>query len=439
MKIPVLNCSRVYINSNRISLIIDNKKNFTVTNDGWCILKHCDGTKNLETIFVIITNEFEVSHSNFLSFFELAEKMNIIRFIPEIEKTEFKIYGGTNIFYPQSFAIELTHRCNLECKYCYGDYKRSSGLFLDFPVIVDIFNEMKDNGVITIELTGGEPLLHPNFKEILLLALKSFSRVNILSNGVLFTDDIFRIIENNLDKIYLQISIDGCSEETNYKVRGVKNTWKKSFSTIKTLKRIGARYRVPFMITSDNLHEMEKMCELFNEENLNNLVFSPVSPSFGRACDYSECKLKTLEEDYLKEISNKLLNIYPNIFHKLLNHKNNLPIARDNCGSGWQHATISPSGIIKSCIMLDENSGYMGNVHFQSILDIFNSEKSLFYANFNKEIDSKYCLLCEYRYSCGNCFARIFLANKDRIKNGEGLCHIVKEMNMDKYFNFEND
>lgn len=427
MKIPVLNCNRIYVNSHRISLLVDNKKNYTVTNDGWSILKFCDGTKDICDIYDIVSREFEIDKKDFLSFFEKAERINIIKYISKIGKIEFKIYGGNNKSFPQSFAIELTNRCNLECKYCYGNYKRSTGIFLNFDTITYLFKSMMENGVITIELTGGEPLLHPNFKEILILALKCFYRVNILSNGVLFTDEIFDIIKDNIDKVYLQISIDGCTEETNKKVRGVNNTWNKTLHTLIKLESIGAKYRVPFMVTKDNIHEIENVCELFKQKNIKNLIFSPVSSSFGRACDSLECKFEADNENYLYNISQIMLERYPDIFHRLLNYKNELPIARDNCGSGWQHATISPTGTVKFCVIMNDCSASMGNIYEQNISKIFNSEKAYFYANFSKQIDDECCISCEYYGSCGNCIARIYMANIDRLKKGKELCNIVKK------------
>jgi radical SAM protein with 4Fe4S-binding SPASM domain len=436
MKIPVLNCYRIYINSNRVSLLLKNEKSLTVTSDGWEILKYCDGSNDIDTIYEIVNNNFEINEEEFRNFLETAERINAIKYIQNFEKVEYEIFGGTKKIIPQSFSLELTNRCNLECSYCYGNYKRAKGIFFDYNKVEPLFKNLRDKGVLIIELTGGEPLLHPHFKDILFLATKFFERINILSNGVLFNDEIFALIEENKNKMYLQISIDGCSEETNYKIRKVKNSWSKTLNAIKKLRDLNVFYRVPFMITTNNLHETVPVCELFRKEKLKNLIFSPVSSSFGRACDSLECKFSNTTKEQLINISFELSEKYPEVFYKPFENSNNLPVERNNCGVGWQHATISPNGIVKSCVLLDENIAIMGNVFEQNIQDIFDSDISSFYANFNKQIDDVSCINCDYKYNCGNCIAGIYVSNVERIKKGKDLCDFAKKIEMNKYFNF---
>ena len=61
----------------------------------------------------------------------------------------------------------------------------------------------------------------------------------------------------------------------------------------------------------------------------------------------------------------------------------NLPIKNNNCGIGWKHLTIAPTGNVRSCLFLDEN-GEMGNIFEQDMAEIFNSDKARLYANFSK-------------------------------------------------------
>ena len=350
----------------------------------------------------------------------------------------FEIFDRRNKLFPQSVSLEITNRCNLKCSYCYGDFKTTKGQFLSIEKIKYIFNNLSQNGVISIELTGGEPLLHPEFKEVFLLAINAFFSINIISNGVLFNDEIFKIVEKYKEKINFQISIDGCTEATNAKVRRVDNTSGRTLYTIRRLNEIGVYCRTVYMITTDNYHEIPAVCDFFRKEKMGKIVFSTVS-SFGRACNFKECQFNENLLAQINDVLYKAYEDYSDIILKPLDRINkNLKTIIDNCGIGWKHISIAPSGIVRSCLFFNE-CGEMGNVFEQDMSDIFNSNKVHFYAKFSKKPIEVCCESCSYKNYCGSCIARIYAANIQRIKDGGNYCEIVKRNEMDKYFNFNLD
>ena len=178
--IPVLNSYRIYLYPNSVSLYLKSDESIIVSNDGWEILKYCDGTKTLDAIYEILNIENEINKEELIKFITVANKKNIIKFIDKFEKVDIKIFGDKNSITPQICSIELTDSCNLECNYCYGEFKRGKGNFWNIEDIRLLFDDLIEMGVIVIELTGGEPVLHPNFNEILKMALQKFEVVNVL-------------------------------------------------------------------------------------------------------------------------------------------------------------------------------------------------------------------------------------------------------------------
>lgn len=295
---------------------------------------------------------------------------------------------------------------------------------------------MENIGTTTVELTGGEPLMHPDFKKILSLSLQKFKKVNLLSNGVLFDDEIFEIIENNKQKMYFQISIDGATESSNRSIRGIRNTWKKTLTTLKRLQNLDCHYRVPFMVTKQNTHEMELICNLFAKENLHNLIFSQVT-QLGRACDSRNCGFSELESSYIYDNSKDLYIKYPDLFYKLPNDVDGIRI-NNGCGAGWQQMAISSSGSVDACLLFDGH-GNIGNINEEDFLDICNSEKVRFYTHFTIDPNNNKCSVCKYHNYCGTCLVRIYAANVKRIRESEGLCEIVLQNGMSDLFNFDSD
>lgn len=122
---------------------------------------------------------------------------------------------------PLQLNIELTAMCNLKCKMCYRGYNlpcREGVLPLeDVKMLAKQFETMR---IPSLWLSGGEPLMHPQIKDV----LEIFSAVKptdfwMVSNGLLLTQDVSRaIIQSELT--WLSISIDASCEETYKAIRG---------------------------------------------------------------------------------------------------------------------------------------------------------------------------------------------------------------------------
>lgn len=80
--------------------------------------------------------------------------------------------------------ILLTTRCNLSCKYCFAQEKMSSTR-LNMPMenVRRVIDFLKHSQFPIFRVMGGEPTLHPQFNEIVLMALDAGMRVDVLSNA----------------------------------------------------------------------------------------------------------------------------------------------------------------------------------------------------------------------------------------------------------------
>lgn len=140
-----------------------------------------------------------------------------------------------------SVFIEMTKQnCNLRCSHCYIDF--SGKIVKDFIGVDKVKSALlqaKSSDVKYIHLTGGEPMLHPDFNSILRMCLK-VSSVVIHTNGTLINDKkarFLRKVEDEKDndfEIIFRISIDHFNEEINDSIRG-RGTYRKSLNALKSL------------------------------------------------------------------------------------------------------------------------------------------------------------------------------------------------------------
>ena len=107
-----------------------------------------------------------------------------------------------------------------------------------------------------INLTGGEPLLHPDFFKIATDIRRRGIRLGILTNGTLIDDACAGSIAE-LSPVFVQVSLDG-SEKVHDAIRG-EGSFKRSLSGIDCLKKHGIRVLVSFTVMQENYKDFKKV------------------------------------------------------------------------------------------------------------------------------------------------------------------------------------
>lgn len=119
---------------------------------------------------------------------------------------------------PLSVHLELTYACNWACVFCYNprrhDLRRLSG-----DEWVHVLEELRALGTLTLTLTGGEPLLHPDFFEVAGAARKRAFALRIFTNGTL-VDDVVADRLAALAPAGIELSLHGGKAETHDRTTG---------------------------------------------------------------------------------------------------------------------------------------------------------------------------------------------------------------------------
>ena len=127
----------------------------------------------------------------------------------------------------------------MRCKHCYISFEPYKKIkdFISFDSIKQAINDLKAYEIKMIYLTGGEPLLHPEFNSILRFCLKH-KPVTIFSNGNNINDKKARFLkkveDEGTNELFFNISIDNFDERKNDDLRG-RGSFRKAIGAVQSL------------------------------------------------------------------------------------------------------------------------------------------------------------------------------------------------------------
>ncbi len=110
------------------------------------------------------------------------------------------------LYSPILVQLVVIRRCNLSCGYCNEFDEESPPVPTD--VLVQRIDKIRELGALSLELTGGEPMLHPDIEKLVAHARTRFRRVMMITNAFLLTEDRVRAL-NDAGLTHLQVSVDG--------------------------------------------------------------------------------------------------------------------------------------------------------------------------------------------------------------------------------------
>jgi radical SAM protein with 4Fe4S-binding SPASM domain len=151
--------------------------------------------------------------------------------------------------------LQVTRRCNLRCRHCYIGPPEDVELATDdVKSVLDEFEQLQGLRAI---VTGGEPLMHRQFREINDLLPQYALRKILITNGTLITEKVFETL--NVDEI--QVSVDGL-EKAHEALRG-RGTFARTMRAIEMAVGAGFDVSVSTMVHTGNLDDFDKLGETF--------------------------------------------------------------------------------------------------------------------------------------------------------------------------------
>ncbi|MBV8368593.1 MAG: radical SAM protein [Candidatus Eremiobacteraeota bacterium] len=191
---------------------------------------------------------------------------------------------GFDAYRVEHLYVELLARCNLRCVHCFmgGAPERTERLSAN--EVFALLEEFAASGGRYVTLSGGEPLIYPEFEEVARRVVQLGMYGTVITNGVRLRAPQLALLDEL--GFNVAISLDGITPEVNERIRG-----RSSLPTMATIERALAvlgpdRVVLSFTPVKANLGELEKLFSFVEERGIRRLNLS-IYEEVGRASEFA--------------------------------------------------------------------------------------------------------------------------------------------------------
>ncbi len=163
---------------------------------------------------------------------------------------------------PVEGNLDLTYRCNNNCLHCWlrvpADSPRKKEE-LTFAKIRKISDEAREMGCRRWLISGGEPMLRPDFPEIFDCLTRNFNSYSINTNGTLITSKIAKLMARKGVKM---VALYGATRNVHDHITRNPGSFEATMRGFRYLKEAGAGFIVQLIPMKDNYYQFKDMVQL---------------------------------------------------------------------------------------------------------------------------------------------------------------------------------
>lgn len=324
---------------------------------------------------------------------------------------------------PVSGSIDITSGCNLRCVHCYMKDSPNRRLsYRDLKLIVD---QLADAGCLWLLLTGGEPLLHPDFKKFYSYARRRGMLLTLFTNGTLLTRETADMLDW-WGAFSVEVTLYGASDDTYRQITGSADAFEKCLRGISLLCETDLNVSVKSVILAQNQHELGDMKRIAESHGLPFRYDFNINPRLDGSAEPCDHRLSCDDAIIIDALDEQrvlaLKEFYQHVSGREYNHEYIF-----HCGAGMESFHIDSEGKLNLCVLMREPAYDILNGSFaegwKTAVFNFRMQKG--------DLDTR-CDRCEYFGFCDQCPAWAKLEEGD-YKSATGFACRIAHMRVEKY------
>lgn len=346
------------------------------------------------------------------------------------EPSEWSKHKSYEHRYFPKMNFMITGKCNYNCLHCFNAADNAPIMTeWKYEDILSLLDQARDCGIHAFTITGGEPMLHPHFMDILKEIHKRGMFVEELNtNGYFITQKILDEMKAIGCKPYVKISFDGigCHDW----MRDKKGAEQKTLAAIELCVKNGFRVMSQTQVHRRNLHTLLDTARKLDEIGVSTLRLIRTTDvprwqenapdscleieeyyekmlEFMQAYKESSMKMDVIVWQFIRADPGNKCYTLDAVLCSSGNYKPTDPICKGNRGM----IGVTSSGDIIPCLQMsgyfEEHNIHLGNLHQTPLKELISggAYMSLVCANLHKQLkNNEKCAACKYyKYCNGGC------------------------------------
>jgi len=291
--------------------------------------------------------------------------------------------------------MDLTDRCNESCVHCY--IPKGVWSMMPTDMAMKVLRDFRAIEGLTVFVSGGEPMLHPDFAMILLEAKRLGLNIIVMSNLTLCDAKMVTFLKE-IDPQFVNVSLYSMKSEEHDTITRVPGSWTKTMAAIRALKEAGVHVRLATPVMRENRDAVDGLQNFAREMQMHDVIDCDIFGRMNHDCSNQSHALGLDEaEDVIRKYKDQLC-------HQELGTERCAPDAKV-CDIGEVKLNINARGDYYPC---DGGHGIvLGNAAADSLADVWKGEK-LNNLRALKNRDFPKCVGCANRAWCKVCVMRNF-------------------------------
>ncbi|MCH7224997.1 radical SAM protein [Haloferula sp. A504] len=172
----------------------------------------------------------------------------------------------------------ITRTCNLRCIHCYSDsMARQYPGELDWDQMKAVVDDLAAYEVPSLLFSGGEPMIHPHFFDLVDYATEKGLKLTISTNGTLITPEKAAKLKQ-AEVAYVGISLDGIGEIHDH-FRGKEGAFKAAVRGFRHCHDVDQKTGLRLTLTRHNVENIERILDFIEEEEIKRVCFYHLVPA----------------------------------------------------------------------------------------------------------------------------------------------------------------
>lgn len=334
---------------------------------------------------------------------------------------------------PVNGSIELLPLCNMNCDMCYVRLSREEmerqGRLRTAEEWLEIGRQMKDAGVLFLLLTGGEPLLYPDFRELYLGLRRLGMILTINTNGTL-VDEEWAAFFGKYKPRRVNITLYGADEKAYADLCHYPGGFARTISGIRLLQKYGVDVKVGGSLARANRGDLDRILEIGEQMDVPVRVDTYMMPA-ARERELPFAMQSRLEPEEAAQARVRALKremgaeLFGKYAAESIGRAEHPEPAEEKpgqmaCMAGQCSFTINWQGEMRPCVILGKPAISVFESGFQ------NAWKKLMEETGNIRLSAR-CSVCHLRHLCRTCAASALLEAGSYEAVPEYMCRYAKE------------